>query len=293
LLNFNIFKKKKRFFFLKKFFFLNNNYLFDFFYKELFNFNLISIFYINFFNGFDVFDNNYHNQYSEENIFFEEDNFFKNSLNFNNNNLLFYNNYYPLILNNYIFTKFFREKKYFKKNNFFSFYNYYILNFLEFFFKNLIFLKIDTNLFLNNSNNFKEIVYDHVEKNNLFNLFDLNEFVDIISYSLEFKDLTILNNFLQKILIKITLLNHKKFILFFEKFISRNWLIISQLYNITGFFFKIKGKINLLGNAKKKKMFFKLGKLNLSNKNLKLDSKLNIVKTHSGTLGFIIILSYN
>jgi hypothetical protein len=46
------------------------------------------------------------------------------------------------------------------------------------------------------------------------------------------------------------------------------------------------------GNAKKKKILFKKGKLNISSKNTKIDNQRFFIKTSCGSLGVNIILSY-
>jgi hypothetical protein len=59
-----------------------------------------------------------------------------------------------------------------------------------------------------------------------------------------------------------------------------------------GFFFKVKGKIGLGGNSKKKRNIVKFGKYSLTQKSLKISYNQGVIRTYSGTLGFEIILAY-
>ena len=86
--------------------------------------------------------------------------------------------------------------------------------------------------------------------------------------------------------------NHKKFFTILNDFIVDNFSILSMLFNIKGFYFCVKGKIGLSGNAKKKIFFFKKGVLKISSKNVKIDNQRFFVKTNCGSLGVNIILTY-
>ena len=90
----------------------------------------------------------------------------------------------------------------------------------------------------------------------------------------------------------INIKNHKKFFVILNDFVSDNFNFLSVLFQIKGFYFCVKGKIGLSGNAKKKKFFFKKGLLKISSKSLKIDSQRFNIKTSCGSLGLNVILSY-
>ena len=90
----------------------------------------------------------------------------------------------------------------------------------------------------------------------------------------------------------INLKNHKKFLTLLQSLISDYSILYLDFLKIKGFFFKIKGKIALTGNAKKKQIKFRIGKVYLSNKYTKIISEKNLSKTDYGVLGFTMILSY-
>ena len=90
----------------------------------------------------------------------------------------------------------------------------------------------------------------------------------------------------------INIKNHKKFFVILNEFIVDNFTIFSSLFNIKGFYFCVKGKIGMSGNAKKKKFFFKKGLLKVSSKNFKIDNQRFFIKTNCGSLGVNVILTY-
>jgi len=90
----------------------------------------------------------------------------------------------------------------------------------------------------------------------------------------------------------INLNNHKKFLNLFQNTLLEFSSIFLTSLQIKGFFFKIKGKIGLTGNAKKKQNKIRIGRLYLSSKLHKIVCEKNISKTHYGVLGFVMILTY-
>lgn len=90
----------------------------------------------------------------------------------------------------------------------------------------------------------------------------------------------------------MNLKNHKKFLNLFSSIVKNNVDEYQHFLKVNGFFFRIKGKISLTGNAKKKQMKFGFGKLNISDKKSKIIVEKNISKTDYGVLGFTMILTY-
>jgi len=86
---------------------------------------------------------------------------------------------------------------------------------------------------------------------------------------------------------------HKRFLLFFQNFITKYSTIFIDVMKISGFFFDIRGKVGVTGNSKKRHFFFKIGKLNKSTKKNKINFKQTVVRTPSGALGLTFILNFN
>lgn len=274
----------------------------DFFYKFLFNYNFnfysfVSISYFNFFSNFNfVNEILLEDKNDQDSLNFPIFNDFKDlNINFTNEIYIF-NNQFPILLNQELITiLFFNEKSKLNFNNFSKFYKLYVSNFFENVLNKSIFFKIDTNFFkkYNHSIQVEKIINDYRNYNNKFSkFFHITEMIEIIWYSFEFKDLNILSNWLIKMLGFINLKNHKKFLTLLQSLVLDYSTIYTDFLKIKGFFFKIKGKIGLSGNAKKKQIKFRTGKIYLSDKSTKIICEKNVSKTDYGVLGFTMILSY-
>lgn len=207
-----------------------------------------------------------------------------------------YNNHLPILLNKTLFNiLFFSDNSKLKDIRYINFYKLFINNFFESVLKKSIFFKIDTNFFkkYKNFEQVEKIVSDFKTNNvRLVKSFHASEMLEIIWYSFEFKDLNILSNWIIKTLNLINLKNHKKFLNLFQSILIEYSNVYLSFLNINGFFFKIKGKIGLTGNAKKKQLKFKIGKLNLSDRSTKTLCEKGVSKTNYGVLGFVMILSF-
>ena len=269
--NFNIFfffkkiiKKKKKILNLNIF----NKSLFNFFFKNYYSFlffkniSILNLFKLNFF------------------IFFNET--FSNSI-------LTFNNLYPVFNNqNLIFKNKFISKF---KFNFDKFFNLFILNFYENLFKTNFFIKFNLNKKLS-------IFYKNYYKNYPF-LFDNNqdnytidEMFQIFCFSFINRDISILNNWIINKMNKINFRNHKKFLNMIQHFLFHYKYFFIFILNIEGFFLKVKGKLSVAGNAKKKVFFYKIGKVNLSKKINKIEHSQGLIKSTYGVLGLNMFLSY-
>jgi hypothetical protein len=91
---------------------------------------------------------------------------------------------------------------------------------------------------------------------------------------------------------KINFRNHKKFLTTIQHFLFHYRYFFVYILNIEGFFIKVKGKLSVAGNAKKKVFFYKIGKVNLSKKINKIEHSQSVIKSTYGVLGLNMFLSY-
>jgi len=242
----------------------------SFFYNKKINFN---VFYNNY-----IINNNKLNRYNLNTFIFK---------NFSD----IYNNQYPLLIlsnNKKILNKFNLKKNFF----FLSLFNIFILNFFESFFKLNFFLKINNKLPVYNS---YQILNFFNRGNNFFKnykFFNFLEMVEILLISFLNKDLIFFKNWLKIMLDEMNIKNHKKFFVILSDFISDNFIYFFNNFKILGFYFFVRGKIGLSGNAKKKRFSFKKGLINISSKKSKIDFQKFNIKTNCGSLGISIIMSY-
>lgn len=183
-----------------------------------------------------------------------------------------------------------------KVPDYFFFLNYFFKNFFELFFNQ----KIQLNFFF-----FKSLLKT-LEKNNLFKLvmfklkkfqvsigkgFFLEETAEAIWLTFLLKDSFFFLNWLKKTMTRIYFKHHKKFLTFLKIIFSKIFEKILNYFNCLGFYFIIKGKIGVTGNAKKRKFSFSGGHYSLTTKHTKLTLNKTLVPTHTGVLGvkFLVI----
>lgn len=91
---------------------------------------------------------------------------------------------------------------------------------------------------------------------------------------------------------RISFLNHKKFISSFKQTVINNSDFFIKNNNIGGFFFDIRGKVGVTGDAKKRHFSFYVGDFSKTSKKYKFDYQFDIVRTYTGALGITMYLSY-
>ncbi len=297
--------KNKYFSFLKK-----NNFILDFnFFSK--NAGLIKSLIIldkseRFFNDFRFFED-----------FFFKNFFFTRQSNNASFSTIFYNsylynsffelnriNYNGSILTNYtphILIDLFLQKKIFSKltvnfvPNFYRYVYYSVANSLEYLLKKKLFLKI----FSKSTSNTTTI--EHIDliffknrsiQSRIGRGFFLHEMLDILYTSFFYKDLNFLIKWFVKTMNRISFLNHKKFISSFKQIILNNSDFFIKNNNIDGFFFDIRGKLGVTGDAKKRHFSFYVGDFSKTTKKYKFDYQFDIVRTYTGALGITMYLSY-
>jgi hypothetical protein len=85
---------------------------------------------------------------------------------------------------------------------------------------------------------------------------------------------------------------HKKLLSIFRFIITRYGSELFYYSNVKGFFFDIRGKVGVSGNAKKRHFSFYSGKYSKTTKNSKFDYQHDIIRTFTGALGVTFVLYY-
>lgn len=94
------------------------------------------------------------------------------------------------------------------------------------------------------------------------------ELLEVIILTAQMQDLNILLFFLKKNMEHTHFKKHKKILSLFFDIIRKNQIVFT-LNNVKGFSFDIRGKVGVSGNAKKRHLFFSIGKITTSSQNLK------------------------
>ena len=134
-----------------------------------------------------------------------------------------------------------------------------------------------------------------LKKNNaasLINFLPLKNIIEIFLIFFIKKDVSLLSNWLKNTMEGIYYKNHKKFLNLFKMLFSFLFKYLNSHFLVKGIFFRLKGKIGLGGNSKKKKFNLNLGSFSLSKKFNKIDYSKNSIKTVSGMLGFCLFIFF-
>ena len=136
---------------------------------------------------------------------------------------------------------------------------------------------------------YKKNKFSVLNRKNKFNLFEI---LEIILYSLYNKDLYMLKNWLVRNFLKLHYKNHNPFLFLFKVLVTDIFESYRNIFHVEGFYFMLKGKVGVTSNAKKKRVFFKIGPSNKNKKYKKSDFQQGVLKVSSGSLGLTMILTY-
>lgn len=232
---------------------------------------------------------------------------FINLFNFNNNftilNNRLFNNYFPVYNSSKIIKKKFKNifksirYKFFVKSI-----HYYVISMFEILLNRKFFLRAVNNNFFKLKRFKSYFRYKQLYKIFLKNKklsyyrkinFNLMELIEVLFYSFYHKDLIMFKFWFLKNFRKIHYTRQKNFLVFLKIIITDIFEHYKHIFNIQGFYIVVKGKVLVTSNAKKKTVRFRVGPLNKTSKNQKIDFQQGVVKAPSGSSGLLIILTYN
>jgi hypothetical protein len=122
--------------------------------------------------------------------------------------------------------------------------------------------------------------------------FFLNEMIYMLYCGFFFKDANFILDWFIRTMERVIYINHKKFLNFFKYLIVNFSNFFLEKNHVKGFFFDIRGKVGVSGNAKKRHFSFSDGKFSKTTKFSKFDYAYNIVRTFTGALGVTIIIYF-
>lgn len=122
--------------------------------------------------------------------------------------------------------------------------------------------------------------------------FFLEEALHIIHIGFTLKDIKLINTWLRAIIKRISFWK-TRFIFRFLKYIFNNYFIfILKFLGVRGFKVKLKGKISVAGNSRKRSILFRLGKTSHSITKLRVLHHISLVNTFTGVMGLQTWLFY-
>jgi hypothetical protein len=120
----------------------------------------------------------------------------------------------------------------------------------------------------------------------------IKSFLNLILMSLHSKDATLLKNAISSILEDLPFKKHKRFLYSLKVILRTLAKVFFIQFKCKGLYIKIKGKIGVGGNLKKRKFLFKLGSFSLTSKMQRVNYSNGVIKTYSGILGLEVYLSF-
>lgn len=190
------------------------------------------------------------------------------------------------------------KKFFFKKKNFLHSYVYtFFLKFFEYFLKKKVFMsfkKVNFLLFKFKKNKLMIFLKKKLGKN-LFFIKDksfLQSMVKILWLTFFFKDSTFFTNWFCQKFQNLSLRDHKKFLRVLKLVLLRYYNFFFKNTNVLGFFFDVRGKLGVSGNAKKRHLSIFSGLYSSTNKSLKINFLQSNVKTTTGLLGVTFCLFF-
>lgn len=168
-----------------------------------------------------------------------------------------------------------------------NFFNFFLINFLEKFLLKKIWIRFATNdPFTQNYKNYINTFcdnYNHLYKR--FNrLIAVRELLEILVLTLSTHDLQIFLMFLKRKFEHSHFKKHRKILSILFDVIRKNPTMFAE-FNVKGFFFDIRGKVGVSGNAKKRHTSFSIGKITTTSQNVKSYWQQINVWTPTGQMG--------
>jgi hypothetical protein len=120
----------------------------------------------------------------------------------------------------------------------------------------------------------------------------LKDLIKILWITFIFKDSTFFVNWFGRNFSAQPLRNHKKFLRVLKLLLLRYYNFFFKNTGVLGFFFDVRGKLGVSGNAKKRHLSIFSGLYSSTNKSLKINLLQSTVKTSTGLLGVTFCLFF-
>ena len=122
--------------------------------------------------------------------------------------------------------------------------------------------------------------------------FFLEEALHIIHMSFNYQDSKLLSSWLKSLIQRISFWK-TRFIFRFIKYLFDNYMqFLFKEIGIKGFKLKLKGKISVAGNSRKRCILYRIGKTSHAQCNLKVVHTMDTITTFTGVMGFQVWIFY-
>ena len=135
-----------------------------------------------------------------------------------------------------------------------------------------------------------ERLYSYEKK--LGHKFFLEEALHVIHISFKMHDVNLITNWLTSIIKRISFWKTRTIFRFLKYLFNNYFMFIFNELNILGFKIKLKGKISVAGNSRKRSILYRVNKTSHSTYKLKVLHKLSLINTFTGVLGLHVWIFY-
>lgn len=122
--------------------------------------------------------------------------------------------------------------------------------------------------------------------------FQIKSFLNLILICLYNKDIVLFKNGIKNILEKLHFKKHRRFLYSLKLVLKLLSYVFFYKFKCLGLYIKVKGKIGVGGNLKKRKFIYKVGSFSFTKKLQKMNYTKDSIRTYSGVLGFEAYLTY-
>jgi len=91
---------------------------------------------------------------------------------------------------------------------------------------------------------------------------------------------------------KIYYKKHFKVLNFINLIINKYFTFFRHYYQVKGVQYIVKGKINMKGSVRKRKVIYQVGKVSYSDQGIKNSSNFGIARTDTGALGIFFLIAF-
>jgi len=91
---------------------------------------------------------------------------------------------------------------------------------------------------------------------------------------------------------KIYYKKHFKVLNFINSVVNKYFKFFKHYYKIKGIQYIVKGKINMKGSVRKRKVIYQVGKVSYSDISVKNSSNFGIARTDTGALGIFFLIAF-
>ena len=122
--------------------------------------------------------------------------------------------------------------------------------------------------------------------------FFMEEALHIIHLSFYYKDSKLMSSWLKAIILRISFWRTRSIFRFLKYLMLTHFYYVFNDLKVKGLKIKLKGKISVAGNSRKRSILYRVGKTSHSEVSLKVTHHKTTINTFTGVMGFQIWIFY-